>query len=277
MRFLVFLICFISITAQANNVILMIGDGMGKNHLTCTEKSHPLFLKTLTPKGEIQTHSANKAITDSAASATAFACGIKTNNGFLGLSAAQKKCETLSETAVLKGYKTFIRTTDKITGATPAAFYAHQNSRHNTKGILKDLKKAQKQMDIKSVQEIDTETSALLSDLKNEKTPFFIVIEESEIDKQSHLHHLTKMSKALVRFDKAVEKASRFALERKDTTVIILADHETGGLNDSCQYTKDYHTAQNVLYYVIGKKADSFEKKLMDNTEIYQKIKEILF
>lgn len=277
MRFFLFLLCFISITAQADNVILMIGDGMGKNHISCTSQKHNLFLQTLKPKGEIKTNSADNIITDSAASATAYACGIKTNNGFLGLTPSKEKCETLAETSITKGYKSFIRTTDKITGATPSAFYAHQDSRYKIQEILKDLEKAQKQMDIKSVQEIDKETNLLLSSLKTEQIPFFIMIEESEIDKQSHLNDYENMSKALVRFDKAVESASKFTLNRKDTTLIILADHETGGLNDSCLYTSDYHTAQNVSYYVIGKHADSFTKKIMDNTEIYKKIKEILF
>ena len=156
----------------------------------------------------------------------------------VGLTPNKEKCETLAETSYAKGYNVFIRTTDKITGATPSAFYAHQESRHHTNNILKDLEKAKEAMDIKAVQNIETETKKLLTALETSEKPFFVMIEESEIDKQSHLNQYQKMSQALISFDKAIESAVQFAKNRKDTTIIIVADHETGGLTDSCEYTK---------------------------------------
>ncbi|MBO7243763.1 MAG: alkaline phosphatase [Alphaproteobacteria bacterium] len=277
MRYLVFFICFLTCyTAFSQNIILMIGDGMGKNHLSCVHEKHPLFLKKLTPKGEIKTYSADNKITDSAASATAYSCGIKTNNGFLGLTPFKEKCETLAETALLKKYQVFIRTTDVITGATPSAFYAHQKSRHNTKNILKDLEKAKTKMNIEAVQDIESETKKLLSSLETTQQHFFIMIEESEIDKQSHLNNFDKMSQALVRFDKAVETAINFAKKRADTTVIIVADHETGGLTSHCKYTKLKHTGSNVFYYVEGKQPLSSYSKEIENTDIHFMIKNIL-
>lgn len=278
MRIFLFLLCFFSLTPVfADNVILMIGDGMGKNHISCTAKTHPLFLARNKPVGEIQTYSANNAITDSAAGATAYACGIKTNNKFLGITPQKEACKTLAETSLEQGYTPLIRTTDILTGATPSAFYAHIDSRHKTKEIEQMLAKAQEKMVIKSVQYIDKETKEILSTLSKSTKPFFMMIEESEIDKQSHNNNYQKMQEALIRFDNAVQTAVNFANKRKDTTVIIVADHETGGLTDSCQFTKDNHTGENVYYYVFGQHKNLFTEPVLQNTDIHHKIKEILF
>ena len=255
----------------------MIGDGMGKNHISCTAKTHPLFLERNKPVGEIQTYSANNAITDSAAGATAYACGIKTNNKFLGITPQKEACKTLAEESLEQGYTPLIITTDILTGATPSAFYAHIDSRYKTKEIEQMLAKAQEKMSIKSVQYIDKEAKEILSTLSKSTKPFFMMIEESEIDKQSHNNNYQKMQEALIRFDNAVQTAVNFANKRKDTTVIIVADHETGGLTDSCQFTKDNHTGENVYYYVFGQHKNLFTEPVLQNTDIHHKIKEILF
>lgn len=261
----------------ADNVILMIGDGMGKNHITCTAKTTPLFLPTLKIKGDVTTYSASHTITDSAAGATAYSCGLKTKNSYLALDSNKTPCETLAEMSVKNGFKTLIRTTDVITGATPAAFYAHVDYRYKTQEIKEQLAKAQEQMDIKAVTHIDTEVKEVLAKLKKEKKPFFMMIEESEIDKQSHNNNYQKMQEALVRFDNAVKEAVNFAKRDKKTTVIVVADHETGGLTTHCNYTKNNHSSADVHYFAFGQHAKLFNQKVMDNTDIHHKIKQILF
>lgn len=280
MKKIFFLICFIlslPSTVLADNVILMIGDGMGKNHIQCTNQKKNLFLSTLTPKGEIKTYSENNPITDSAASATAYACGIKTNNNYLAMNSNKEPCETLAEMSAQKGYLTLIRTTDKVTGATPSAFYAHTDSRYNTKKIEQDFSIASKKMNIQSVQHIDEEVEKVLNTLKKQEKPFFMIVEESEIDKQSHHNNLEKMQEALVRFDKAIQKAIEFAKHNKKTTVIILADHETGGLTNTCTYTKKNHSDANVFYFVEGQHASLFNEPILENNAIHHKMKRILF
>lgn len=277
MFFLFSLILSLPTPSFANNVILMIGDGMGKNHIQCTQKINSLFLNTLTPKGEVKTYSADNPVTDSAAGATAYACGIKTNNSYIGVKPDKTPCTTLAEISTQKGYETHILTTDKTSGATPSAFYAHTDSRYNTKKIEQDFSIASKKMNIQSVQHIDEEVEKVLNTLKKQEKPFFMIVEESEIDKQSHLNNLQKMQEALVRFDKAIQKAIEFAKNNKKTTVIILADHETGGLTNQCEYTKKNHSGENVFYFVEGQHAQLFTEKVVENTNIHHKIKEILF
>ena len=262
--------------AKAQNIILLIADGAGPQHLECTAKENSLFLKKHTPTGKIITRSHSHEITDSAASATAYACGLKTINGYLGMDKDKKSCQSLAEFSLSKEYKVIIRTSDVITGATPSAFYAHTSSRNNLKEITSHLKKASQQMDIKSVQHIDSEIKSILSNLTNKNEKFFLIVEESETDKQSHANNINQMKQAFVRFDNAVKEAYSFAQQNKNTTVIVLADHETGGLNGDCVYTSNSHTDTPILYYAFGQHASLFTEPVLDNTKINHKIKSIL-
>lgn len=113
------------------NIILMIGDGMGLTQVTAGLYAQPegLYLERFPATGLIKTHSAKNLITDSAAGATAFACGCKTYNGAIGMTAQKKPCYTILEEAEAFGLATGLVTSSSITHATPAAFIAHTRDR----------------------------------------------------------------------------------------------------------------------------------------------------
>lgn len=128
-------------TALLKNVILLIGDGMGfsqlmsgyiGNHgrLTCT------FFKST---GYLSTCSADNLSTDSAAGGSAIATGKKTRNRYIGTDTLGKPLLNIMELASSLNIHTGIITSDKITGATPASFYAHQTERDSTIAIYNDL------------------------------------------------------------------------------------------------------------------------------------------
>ena len=265
--------------AHADNVILMIGDGMGANHLKCAAMDKPLYIPTLPVTGWVKTHSADNAITDSAASATAYACGLKTNNFFLGKLPDGTNCTTIAEESASKGIAVGIYSTDDVTGATPAAFFAHTKSRGDSNTILSDKARAESAMDIAApVKRISDEVTFRLNKLlkARDKTGFFAMFEGAKIDKRSHANDLKGMKNELYNFDYAVMKAVNFAYQHPDTTVIVLADHETGGLTDDCRYTSTWHTGQNIPLYAYGQHANLFSGT-QDNTEIHTKIRNILF
>ena len=265
--------------SHADNVILMIGDGMGKNHIQCAEQDKPLYLTSLPSKGSVRTSSANSQVTDSAASATAYSCGQKTNNHFLGKTPDQKDCLSIAEEAIQNGYAVGIYSTDHATGATPSAFYAHTTNRNDKKTIESDKKNALQTMDISvPVNLISDEVNPKLSHLSSQsnKKGFFTMFEGAKIDVYSHQNNLDKMKKELHDFDYAVTKAARFVYHHPDTTLIVLADHETGGLTDTCAYTTQSHTGQDISLYAYGKHAKLFEGE-QENIQIYEKIKQILF
>ena len=273
-----FLVLF-PLSVRANNVILMIGDGMGANHLKCAAKDKPLFLTTLPIKGHVRTRSADAEITDSAASATAYSCGKRTNNYFLGKLPDGKNCLTIAEKAVQKGYAVGIYSNDESTGATPSAFYAHTTSRHDRETIQADREKASQVMDIAlSVEKISEEVPTRLQKLLHQdgSKGFFAMFEGAKIDKKSHDNDYEGMKEELRDFDRAVRLAKKFVRQNPNTTLIVLADHETGGLTDECQYTTRQHTGQDIPLYADGKYAHLFQGD-QDNTEIYTKIRRILF
>ncbi len=112
---------------RPKNIILMIGDGMGITQITAAmyANGNRLELERCPVSGLVATHSADELITDSAAGATAFACGCKTSNGVLGKDKNGKNCVNILEQANEAGMATGLVATSTITHATPAGFIAH--------------------------------------------------------------------------------------------------------------------------------------------------------
>src|SRR5665648_131380 len=70
------------------NIILFIGDGMGTAQVSAgiSVSDSPLSLESFPFSGFSKTYSSNNYVTDSGAGGTAIACGVKTNNGMIGMS-----------------------------------------------------------------------------------------------------------------------------------------------------------------------------------------------
>jgi len=128
-------------TGQGKNIILLIGDGMGLGQITAarTVNGGDLNIFRCGITGIQSTHSADKYVTDSGASATAISCGQKTNNYTLGLDKSGNMLETILELAEINGLSTGLITTSEIVHATPAAFYAHQSNRYKYEDIALEL------------------------------------------------------------------------------------------------------------------------------------------
>lgn len=123
--------------AKPKNIILFIADGAGMPAF-----SHGLFqspgseLEKFTCIGLVKTGSLS-GITDSAAAVTALACGVRTKNGFLGMTAEGRKAESVLEQARKKRKSTGLVATCGLTHATPAGYYAHVNSRSDETEIAR--------------------------------------------------------------------------------------------------------------------------------------------
>jgi alkaline phosphatase len=114
------------------NIIFMVPDGLGLSNVTAARifiqgpGGQGLRLESLSEIGYQRTHSANSLVTDSAAAASAWACGEKFDNGEIshhtdsGISPP-----TILEWAKARGKSTGLVATSTITHATPAAFGAH--------------------------------------------------------------------------------------------------------------------------------------------------------
>ncbi len=140
----------LSLLAQTPKyVFFFIGDGMGANSVQLTEMYlasiqgklgiEPLCFSQF-PVATMATHySASSNVTDSAASGTALATGVKTKNGRLGIDPDGNPVRNMAEMAKAKGQKVGIVTTTGINHATPGAFEAHQMDRGMYYEIAQDM------------------------------------------------------------------------------------------------------------------------------------------
>lgn len=139
-------------------VFFFIGDGMSSPQINVTEAalgSSDFSLKSASLKsatlgtlniqklpvtGMQTTYAEDRYITGSAASATALATGKKTTIGTIAMSGDHSEnYTTMAEMAKAKGMKVGIISSVSIDHATPAAFYAHNESRNNYQEIGQDL------------------------------------------------------------------------------------------------------------------------------------------
>jgi len=126
------------------NVIFMIGDGTGIAQLYSGQLQEVgsdgyLHAQRLPITGIIKTHAEDNLITDSASSATAYSCGIKTNNGVIAQDSDGNECVTLMELAQQAGMKTGLVATSGVTHATPASFATHIDSRNKYSEIAEQM------------------------------------------------------------------------------------------------------------------------------------------
>ncbi len=119
----------------------MIGDGMGITQITAgmIKNGNKLNLEQFKYIGLQKTYASDDLITDSAASATALASGVKTYNGAIGVDTEGKPVRTILEEAEDAGLATGLVVTSSITHATPACFYAHEKNRAMMEEIAADL------------------------------------------------------------------------------------------------------------------------------------------
>lgn len=129
------------VDGRPKNVILLIGDGMGDSEITVA-RNYALgagqFFKgidALPVTGQYTHYSLDKKtgkptyVTDSAASGTAWATGVKSYNGAIGVDIREQPHQTLLEMAKAAGLGTGNVSTAELQDATPAVQVAHVTQR----------------------------------------------------------------------------------------------------------------------------------------------------
>nr|XP_013050413.2 intestinal-type alkaline phosphatase-like isoform X1 [Anser cygnoides] len=133
-------------TNEAKNLIIFLGDGFGIPSITATRilngqlqgklgPETPLALDSFPYTALSKTYSVDRQVPDSAATATAYLCGVKSNYKTLGLSAAARysQCNTTKGNEVISvlerarnaGKSVGIVTTTRVQHASPSGTYAH--------------------------------------------------------------------------------------------------------------------------------------------------------
>ncbi len=137
---------------EVKYVFVFIGDGMGHAQVQAAEaylaavhagsEQAPtrLAMQRFKAQGTCSTHAFDRRLTDSAAAATALACGKKTHNGVISMDPeVQTPYPTIVEKAQQAGMSVGIVTSVSLDHATPACYYAHTPSRKNTHEICLQL------------------------------------------------------------------------------------------------------------------------------------------
>ena len=140
--FLLAVLCHSALANHApKNIIMIVGDGMGPSYTTAyrmyaddpntPEVEATVFDRLLVGMASTHPDMDTGYVTDSAASATALATGVKTYNGAIGVDANKKPVQSVLELAKEQGRKTGIAVTSQVNHATPASFGTHNESRQN--------------------------------------------------------------------------------------------------------------------------------------------------
>ncbi|HPN38790.1 MAG TPA: alkaline phosphatase [Melioribacteraceae bacterium] len=322
------------------NIIFMIGDGMSINSVGISEMffDNSPFRK-FTHTGLVVTVAADKLITDSAAGATAFSTGYRTNKLMVAYKPDSTKVETILEFLSDKGYATGIIATSSLTDATPACFGTHSISRYNFNDIAEQYSNLKidylvgggtqyflpenmggARTDGKNIVENFTSkgfnfvdkiedvinynkkeplfgligydempeawnrkfslgevTKSGLNYLSNTGKNFFIMVEGSQIDNVNHGNNKDGLIAELSDFNTAVNCALNFAEKDKNTLVVVIADHDTGGLSVingdlnkkqfDIGWTTKNHAANMVAVFAKGPGAEKFTG-ILDNYQI---------
>jgi alkaline phosphatase len=106
----------------------------------------------------------------------------------------------------------------------------------------------------------------------------FLMVEGGQIDARAHANDSKGVIRQLREFDEAVGTVLAFARKRRDTLVIVTADHETGGLVVlppaegsldalSVAWTTNDHSGNNTLLLAEGPGASVFSG-VIDNTDV---------
>ncbi|MFP4356156.1 MAG: alkaline phosphatase [Phycisphaerae bacterium] len=340
----------------ARNVVLLIGDGMGVDHVRAASlyahgRDDALVMQQMPHGGLVRTHSANghDTPTDSAAAGTAMATGRKVFNNTVSMDnpGTKEPLETVLERAKAGGMRTGLVTTSVITHATPAAFAAHVHHRNDYSAISNRMlnevqpdllfgatlktdsilgvtpEKARKAgyrvvTDRKQMQQLSSLSESKVSgqfhsgshmpymhDYQTKQTTvydeaptlsemtvkalellsksdkgFFLMVEGARIDHAGHQNDLQRGIGETLEFDRAVETVLTWAAGRTDTLVIVVSDHETGGLRVSDQgaakgkipphsWSTTGHTSVFVPIWATGVGAGAV-RDVIDNTEVYR-------
>lgn len=111
---------------------------------------------------------------------------------------------------------------------------------------------------------------------------FFLMIESGRIDHAGHANDLIRNIYEVLELSDTVEKILEWADNRRDTLIIVSADHETGALsvlkNNGTAVLPDVkwgsrgHSYRKVPVYLWGDRAEELAYKIKDNTDIFSEL-----
>ncbi len=328
----------------ARGVVLVIGDGMGLGQVTAASLARgPLSLESAPVTGLVRTFAAGALVTDSAAAATAMACGVRTRPGVVGLAPDGTRLGSVFEAARDAGLAVGVVTTSGLADATPAGFLAHAASRRDYAAILRQelafgaavliggdftayprARTSRGYLDVVAhaaelvppgtavVRDLDAlpppgrpvvallppraahpeqhgpplarMALAALERIASDPEGFVLLVESEATDEAGHASDGAYLAEAAAELDRAVRALVQRATELGGVTVVVTADHDTGGLaptggspggEAALEWLTRRHTALWVPLFAWGDGAPAFAG-VLDNTDLGRRIASLL-
>lgn len=146
---ILFLVATAATAHQPRYVFFFVGDGMGSSQIQATEAylttlnggsanraedllkpENRLNMTKMPVLGMQTTWDAFALVTDSASAGTAFACGVKTRSGVIGMNSTMTtRYKSVAQLAHERGWKVGIMSSVSLDQATPASYYASVSNR----------------------------------------------------------------------------------------------------------------------------------------------------
>lgn len=127
-------------------------------------------------------------------------------------------------------------------------------------------------------------TKKAIDTLKKNENGFVLVVEEGLIDKRCDAGDITGTMEKVINLDKTLRVCLNFMRSNDETIVIVLADHETGGLVlgdgepsvDWFTSEDRYHTSVKVPVYAFGTRSSVFDNCDILNKDVFDIMLELL-
>ena len=105
---------------------------------------------------------------------------------------------------------------------------------------------------------------------------FFLMVENTTCDNAGHNKNIEGKINGVVSLDRAIVPVLKFMKENTDTVLVIVSDHECGGVTvpsgnytlQSSFFTTSSHTGVPVRTFAVGYGTERFKGKTVDNTDI---------
>lgn len=123
-------------------------------------------------------------------------------------------------------------------------------------------------------------TEAALSHLEGSPTGFFLMVEGARIDHASHGNREDRVHPETAAFDEAIAAAMAWAEGREEVTLLVTADHETGGMTvaetgaageiPETSWRWKQHTNADVPVFGMGDLASLFDGQRLDALWVHE-------
>ncbi|MEN3015466.1 MAG: alkaline phosphatase [bacterium] len=182
------------------------------------------------------------------------------------------------------GYKHFVEHQDKLKSLGYTVLYGEEELREliQTNKITEKLivftaydhPPQYKQRKIK----LEKKVEYALENLSRNPKGFFLLVEASQIDWYAHQNKIIEEIDEMEDLDYALRIILNYAKNNQNTLVLVLADHDCGGLSlvdyqakiftpeFKVKYSSDYHVADHIVAFYKGYLKP---KPIVDNTEVY--------